>query len=78
MPNPKTIRVRRKGAGGDVFTINAADFDVKLWEMAVEPQAPPSVAAPVLPPAKEPEGAKPEVEADPAAPAKGKKGAKRS
>ena len=73
----QTLRVRRKGAGGDVFTINAADFDVKLWEMAVEPQAPPSVAAPVLPSAKEPEGAKPEVEANPA-PAKGKKGAKRN
>ena len=62
----QTLRVRRKGAGGDIFTINAVDFDAKLWEMAVESQA------------KEPEGAKPEVEADPVAPAKGKKGAKRN
>jgi len=74
----QTVRVRRKGAGGDIFTINAVDFDAKLWEMAVEPQAPPPVAAPVLPPAKEPEAAKPEVNADPVAPAKDKKGAKRN
>ena len=79
MEIPKTVRVRRKGGGPDVFTLNASDFNPKLWEMAVEPQAPPSVAAaPVLPPAKDPEAAKPEVKADPVAPAKDKKGAKRN
>lgn len=37
MPNPATIRVRRKGGKPDVYTLNASDWNPALWEIVSEP-----------------------------------------